>query len=150
MDLVRKDMEDLVAQKRSDGDNDGEMMIGKRLRKARIDSGISAEKAAEALSVSIDALNAWESGKETPGPDMLSRLCSLYGIDSGVLEKDTDWTAVWGRRYPVLLEYGSKVDTKEYSKALELLISRLEEDYGYSRRDAFLVLKDILYKAWKS
>ena len=27
MDFVRKDMEDLVAQRRSDGDNDGEMMF---------------------------------------------------------------------------------------------------------------------------
>ncbi|MCI9486383.1 MAG: hypothetical protein HFI64_05260 [Lachnospiraceae bacterium] len=39
---------------------------------------------------------------------------------------------------------------KPYAAELNRLLNRLEQEYGYSELDAFLVLKDILALVWKS
>jgi len=61
-----------------------------------------------------------------------------------------DWTKAWSKKYPVLAEYPQVVDPAPYAMKLSCLIGDLEKQYGYSRLDAFLVLKDILAKVWKA
>ena len=55
-----------------------------------------------------------------------------------------DWTAVWSGKYPVLKLYQNEVDIPAYASEIRRLLTKLQEDYGYSDLDAMLVLKDIL------
>ena len=64
------------------------------------------------------------------------------------VQEKVDWHKMWGKRYPVLMTYKSKVDVKNYSVPLKDLIDDIKEKYGYCDRDAFLVLKDILAQLW--
>ena len=64
-------------------------------------------------------------------------------------QQRVDWTQLWGERYPVLTTYQQVVDVEGYAAPLKGLLARLEETYGYSREDAFLVLKDILGNVWQ-
>ena len=55
-----------------------------------------------------------------------------------------DWTDVWSGKYPVLKSYQNEVDIPAYASEIRKLLTKLQEDYGYSDLDAMLVLKDIL------
>ncbi len=59
-----------------------------------------------------------------------------------------DWTAAWGKKYPILVQYQNEVHTSDYAARLTELLDSLRNDYSYSKLDAFLVLKDILAKLW--
>ena len=63
-------------------------------------------------------------------------------------QKKVDWTAVWGKQYPVLTTYRKTVDTASYAARLHQLLEELQTRYGYSDLDAMLVLKDILGHTW--
>ena len=41
-------------------------------------------------------------------------------------------------------------NTGNYVARLNIMIDELKKEYGYNELDAFLVLKDILAKVWKS
>ena len=64
-------------------------------------------------------------------------------------EKDAeiDWTALWAKKYPVLSSYQGKIDPLHYEGELLRMLSSLEKE-GRSRLDAFLVLKDILWRLY--
>lgn len=67
-------------------------------------------------------------------------------------EKDQnkkDWTKVWSCKYEILKEYQKEVDIPKYSEEIRRLLNNLENDYNYSKEDAMLVLKDILYHEYK-
>lgn len=57
-----------------------------------------------------------------------------------------DWTSAWGSRYPILNTYPSKVNIPGYASRLNTMLDELRHDCGLSEQDAFLVLKDILYR----
>ena len=48
----------------------------------------------------------------------------------------------------ILATYQKEVDTAYYDAQLYRLYKNLQETYGYSDLDAFLVLKDILGAVW--
>ena len=73
---------------------------------------------------------------------------SISRTDEATISK-VDWTKVWGKKYPVLLEYEEIVDSLKYKETLDYLIKDLKNNYHYNNRDAFLVLKDILGKLYK-
>lgn len=60
-----------------------------------------------------------------------------------------NWTKAWSGKYPILSRYQEEVDVVEYRKEIRKLLSRLEEENHYSKLDAMLVLKDIMYHEWK-
>ena len=76
-------------------------------------------------------------------------------IEKAVLETDeeaiakTDWDAIWKKRYPILARYPDEVDVESYVPQLVEMVDRLQREQGYSRVDAFLVLKDILGHIYK-
>ena len=41
------------------------------------------------------------------------------------------------------------MDIEYYQEEIRKLLDSLEEEYGYNKLDAMLVLKDILYHEWK-
>ena len=116
-------------------------------------------------------MSKWELDQSLPDVFQAKRLARLYGLDldellsfnaehkeieaaiDGVSEQTqqkTDWTKMWGRKYPVLLSYREIVDSSRYAAGLKAMLADLKKTYGYSDTDSVLVLKDILSKARKS
>lgn len=55
-----------------------------------------------------------------------------------------DWTKAWSGKYPVLKTYQSEVDIEKYAARIREMFGELQDEHGYSKQDAMLVLKDIL------
>ena len=115
-------------------------------------------------------ISKWETNETLPDIYQAKRLSKLYnlsldeliGFDIELKEiedviKNTDekieskinWTNAWGKKYPVLLDYPSLVDVEKYARIIRQLLDSLATNYGYSKLDSMLVLKDILYHEWK-
>lgn len=58
-------------------------VIGERLKKARIDKGLTQEKLAEKLDVSIAFLSRIERGSSHISLKRLSQICDILGITEG-------------------------------------------------------------------
>ena len=146
------------------------MSLGNSLREARRKSGLSQEAVAEKLDVSRQTVSKWELNETLPDIRQSKRLATLYGMTLDELidfdaEQDQierliertsertqeriDWNRVWSKKYPVLAAYRQRVRVEDYAPAIAALLGRLEAEYGYSRLDACLVLKDILANVWK-
>lgn len=67
-------------------------------------------------------------------------------------EKGTqiDWTNAWSKKYPILSQYQSQVNTEEYASKIREMLIKLQKEYGFNNLDSMLVLKDILYQEWKN
>ena len=61
-----------------------------KLKKLRIDQGISQETLAKELGVSKSCICAWENGKRTPGADKLLSYIQLFKLDSDYFD-DSDF-----------------------------------------------------------
>lgn len=59
-------------------------------------------------------------------------------------QEKVDWTKAWSAKYPVLATYQKEVDIPKYATEIRRMFTELQIDYGYSKQDAMLVLKDIL------
>lgn len=143
------------------------MDLGNSLFHARKKSGLSQEEVAEKLGVSRQTISKWETNETLPDVHQAKKMSSLYHVTldelisfdidlkeiqqiieqtNPKLEKNVDWTSVWGKKYPVLLEYQNRVDVAAYAVKLKALLNDLKKEYGYNDLDALLVLKDILGK----
>ncbi len=59
-------------------------------------------------------------------------------------QSKTDWTKAWSTKYPILKTYQAEVDIPHFARQIRVMLTELEDTYGYSEQDAMLVLKDIL------
>ena len=93
-------------------------------QRARKEAGMTQEQAAEALSVSVETVKAWEQGQRVPRPEDAERMMAAYG---------TEWlglaytSATCGRLGAV-----PAVDPRELPEAVLALINRateLADDY---------------------
>lgn len=142
------------------------MSLGNSLQEARRKSGLSQEAVAEKLGVSRQTVSKWELDETLPDIRQSKRLATLYGMTLDELidfdaeqeqiertsertQERIDWNRVWSKKYPVLAAYRQRVRVEDYAPAIAALLGRLEAEYGYSRLDACLVLKDILANVWK-
>ena len=147
------------------------MRLGNSLFHARKKSGLTQEEVADKLGVSRQTISKWETDETLPDIRQSKRMAQLYGVTLDELidfdidvkeieqfiEKTSeetqakiDWTAAWGKKYPILLQYPTEVNTPNYAARLTELLDTLKNEYNYSELDAFLVLKDILAKVWES
>ncbi len=147
------------------------MKLGNNLFHARKKCGLSQEAVAEKLGVSRQTVSKWETDETLPDIRQSKQMALLYNVSldeliefdvdvkeiqqiidrtSEELEEKIDWTNAWGKKYPILLNYQKEVNAANYAARLGILIDELKTEYGYSELDAFLVLKDILAKVWKS
>lgn len=146
------------------------MNLGNSLFHARKKCGLSQEEVAEKLGVSRQTISKWETDESLPDIRQSKRLALLYHLSLDELidfdldvqeieqaiarsderrEEKIDWTRAWGKKYPILLQYTSQVNTEYYAVRLNELLQTLRDEYRYSELDAMLVLKDILAQVWK-
>lgn len=132
-------------------------------------SGLTQEAVAEKVGVSRQTISKWETDETLPDIRQSKRMAQLYHVTldelidfdidvkeiEQLIEKTSeetqakiDWTAAWGKKYPILVQYQNEVHTSDYAARLTELLYSLRNDYSYSKLDAFLVLKDILAKLW--
>lgn len=147
------------------------MNLGNSLFHARKRCGLSQEAVAEKLGVSRQTVSKWETDETVPDIRQSKKMAMLYDISLDELidfdidmkeiqeaidrtneeaEEKINWTNAWGKRYPILLEYQSKVNIPQYAHRIGVMLDELKEEYGFSEQNAMLVLKDILYNVWKN
>ena len=147
------------------------MDLGNHLFHARKRRGLSQEDGAEKLGVSRQTISKWETDETVPDIRQCKKMALLYRMSldeliefdldiqeiqetidrtNGKAEANVDWTKAWGKKYPVLLSYQEKVDIPFYARRLKELLDEIQQESQFSRQDAMLVLKDILYHVWKS
>lgn len=63
------------------------MEIGKKLKNARIEAGLTQEKAAEKINVSRQTISNWENEKSYPDIVSVIRLSTLYSVSLDELLK---------------------------------------------------------------
>lgn len=71
------------------------MEIGKKLKNARVQSGMTQENVAEKINVSRQTISNWENEKSYPDIISVIELSNLYSISLDVLlkgDEKNDWT----------------------------------------------------------
>ena len=146
------------------------MNLGNSLFHARKKSGLSQEEVAEKIGVSRQTISKWETNETVPDIYQSKKMEKLYKISlDELIEFDIDlqeieemidksdeklnekvnWTNAWGKKYPILLKYQTEVNTSNYAFRITKMFDEIKNEYGYSKQDAMLVLKDILYQSYK-
>lgn len=64
--------------------------LGSRIKKARIDAGLSQQKLADAFGISREAVSKWESDDNAPTLDKIGRIATLTKVSAEFLLKGTD------------------------------------------------------------
>ena len=65
--------------------------IGRRLKKARLDAGLTQKEVSAKLGITYQAISNYERGTNRVDTDTLSRLCQIYGIRIGDLLHTPAW-----------------------------------------------------------
>ncbi len=55
-------------------------MVGRNIRKARIDKGMTQDELAEKLNVTRQAVSNWERGKTQPDIETLGKMAEIFGM----------------------------------------------------------------------
>lgn len=137
------------------------MKIGENIASSRKKVNLTQDKLAEKLGVSRQTISKWESDLAYPELPKVAKLSKVLDIscDELLLDENNDkmpeiktnengYTVDWTKLYPILKEYGEKVNCEEYEKNFRDLLSNTKEIYKFSLEDAILVLKDIMYKTY--
>lgn len=56
------------------------MEMGKKLRKLRLDRGLTQQQVADRLGMTRQALSSYEGGRTWPDLQTLERLCAIYNV----------------------------------------------------------------------
>lgn len=146
------------------------MNLGNSLFQARKRTSLSQEEVAGKLGVSRQTVSKWETNETVPDICQSKKMALLYNISLDELidfdldvneiqeaidktsqkaEAKMNWTQAWGKKYPILLEYQSKVNVTDYACRISAMLDELRQNNQLSAQDAMLVLKDILYHVYK-
>jgi transcriptional regulator with XRE-family HTH domain len=134
------------------------MKIGEKIAKARIDINLTQDQLAELLEVTRQTISKWESDLTFPETAKIARLAEVLKVSCDYLLRDdksvtnevsmqssNSYDVDWTKLYPILGQYQSTVDCKQYHSIFTDMIKEMMTTYDYSLEDTILVLKDLLY-----
>ena len=137
------------------------MKLGEKIAKARKDINLTQDQLAELLEVTRQTISKWESDCAFPETAKISKLAGVLKMSCDYLLRDDQsvtaevsmqrsngYVAEWTKLYPILAEYQSTVDCKQYHRIFTEMIAKMMTTYNYSLDDTILVLKDLLYNAY--
>ena len=137
------------------------MKIGEKIAKARKEINLTQDQLAELLEVTRQTISKWESDVAFPETAKIARLAEMLKVSCDYLLRDNkavtakvsmqssnSYDVDWAKLYPILGEYQSTVDCKQYHSIFTGMIKEMMTTYDYSLEDTILVLKDMLYKAY--
>ncbi|MBZ9687491.1 helix-turn-helix domain-containing protein [Clostridium estertheticum] len=137
------------------------MKTGEKIAKARKDINLTQDQLAELLEVTRQTISKWESDLTFPETSKISKLAEVLKVSCDHLLRDDKsvtaevsmqssdgYVVDWTKLYPILGEYQSTVDCKQYHRIFTEMIKDMKITYNYSLDDTILVLKDFLYKAY--
>jgi transcriptional regulator with XRE-family HTH domain len=135
--------------------------IGEKIAKARKDINLTQDQLAELLEVTRQTISKWESDLTFPETAKIARLAEVLKVSCDYLLRDdksvtnevsmqssNSYDVDWTKLYPILGNYQSTVDCKQYHSIFTDMIKEMMTTYDYSLEDTILVLKDLLYKAY--
>ena len=64
---------------------------GKRIKKARVEKGLSQEELAKLMDVTRNAVGAWENGRALPTAKSFPKLASVLGVSVSYLQMESDF-----------------------------------------------------------
>ncbi|ATO37287.1 hypothetical protein GTID1_08665 [Geobacillus thermodenitrificans] len=95
------------------------MTLGEKIKKARIEAGLSQEQLSEKLGVSRSAVAKWESGKGLPDIDNLKNLSKLLNASIDYLLDDGETLDEMVMREPYnLSEYGKGLKSSKKNRVI--------------------------------
>ena len=104
------------------------MEIGKKLKKARVQSGLTQENVAEKINVSRQAISNWENEKSYPDIISVIELSNLYSIslddllkgDEKMIEHLEESTnVVKSNQKMIALAFSAKINCNKFIKLLK-------------------------------
>lgn len=142
------------------------MSLGDKLLDLRKKAGLSQEEVADKLSVSRQTVSKWETNQTIPELIKAKLLSQLYNVSydylisgsevSGdvtgieMIVDEIDWTGAWSKKYPILASYQSIGEIKAYRERMSAIYDQFKADLGFDDVDTALILKDILYKKYRT
>lgn len=66
-------------------------MVGKRLRQLRIERGLRLKDVADAMGVTLRAIQNYEQGIREPSLSILIKLCDFFGVTADYLLGRSDY-----------------------------------------------------------
>jgi len=105
--------------------------IGNRIRKIRIDRGLSQTELGERIGLSADRVQKYENGARKPKMEMLIKIADALGVSSLALS-DPNTTSYLGAMYALFeieSTYGLKIEEK--NNAVSLTVEYDNELYDY-------------------
>lgn len=72
------------------------MTFGEKIRKLRLDRGLTQRQVAEALNISVRALVYYETGKRLPPQTILNQFREYFQISADALIIDQKEPSLWG------------------------------------------------------
>lgn len=137
------------------------MKTGDKIAKARKNVNLTQDQLAELLEVTRQTISKWESDLAFPETSKIAKLAGVLKVSCDYLLRDdksntsgvsmhsaNSYVVDWTKLYPILGEYQSTIDGKQYLSIFTDMTKEMMVTYNYSLEDAMLVLKDLMYKAY--
>ncbi|WP_026889570.1 helix-turn-helix domain-containing protein [Clostridium beijerinckii] len=142
------------------------MPLCDKLLDLRKKAGLSQEDVADKLGVSRQTVSKWETDQTVHELIKVKLLSQLYNVSYDYLISESnlsgditsiemivdeiDWTSAWSKKYPILASYQGVQGINTYCEKLSKLYDDCKNEFNFNDEDTVLVLKDILYKKFKS